>query len=309
MSKIKQKGTSKPVIPPGLDAFVIGNGTSRRDLPIIKLKEHGVVLACNWFFENEFRPHVLVCSDEPISVDIQRNYAYYPRSNHMVTWYPKPGSGAKKATTPEKMAAGIMATWTAINDYKCPRVFLVGMDFFGLGSPKDEKAPDINGTVNNMYAGKKHYVPKDSIAPTFRNWQRRFQYIMRTFPDAQVWHVNPLDGKSPPRIVGFDNFHQCTWENVIDHFERGTPLVDIKQISADDVALAHEPNPDDLRARVERQLAGQDNTIYGDPIPAHKFAEFKRSIIDMQRRHPGQSLVVTVDGVDIPIHPGDVDPS
>lgn len=305
MAKIRQKPGSKPVIPPGLDSFVIGNGTSRRDLPIAHLKDFGLVLACNWFFKDEFRPHVLVCSDEPISMDIQKNYSYYPRTNHMVTWYPKPGSGAKKATTLEKMAAGIMATWTAINDYNSPRVFLVGMDFFGLSSPKDHSNPDFNGTLNNMYAGKKHYAAPNGGAPTFRNWQRRFQYICRQFPEAQIWHVNPLDGKSPPRIVGFDNFHQCTWSDVFEHFKNGAPLVDRKVVTEDDIKLAHEPNPDDFRARVERQLAGQGNAIYGDVFSPAEFVNFRDMVIRDQKANPGQVLVYNIQGHQIPVYPGD----
>ena len=305
MPKIKQKPGSKPVIPKGLDAFVIGNGTTRRDLPIKDLTDHGLVLACNWFFKDEFRPHVLVCSDEPISKDIQENYAFYPRTNHMVTWYPKPGSGAKKATTPEKMAAGIMATWTAVHDYQCPRVFLIGMDFFGLSSPKDHLAPDHNGFINNMYAGKKHYVASNSGAPTFRNWQRRFQYICRQHPGAEIWHVNPLDGKSPPRIVGFENFHQCTWQDMMNHLELGKPLVDIKVVTEADKELAHAPNPDDYRARVERQLAGQGNEIYGDPLTADQLKEFIATIQRDQKLHPGQALEYNINGISVPIYPGD----
>lgn len=307
MSKIKQRPGSKPDIPPGLDAFVIGNGTSRRNLPLEQLKDFGVVFACNWFFRDEFRPHVLVCSDEPISVDIQKNFSYYPRNNHMVTWYPKPGSGAKKATTPEKMAAGIMATWTAAQDYQCPRIFLIGMDFFGLASPKDHNNPDFNGTINNIYAGKKHYVAPGNHAPTFRNWQRRFQYICRQFPDVEIWHVNPLDGKSPPRIVGFDNFHQCTWSDLFQHFKEGIPLVDRKQVTEADKELAHASNPDDYRARVERQLAGQENVIYGDPIAPEQLESYKEQIRQAQRKNPGQIIMANFAGVEVPIYPGDVD--
>lgn len=305
MAKIKQKPGSKPIIPPGLDAFIIGNGTSRRGLPLEQLKEFGVVFACNWFFRDEFRPHVLVCSDEPISLDIQKNYSYYPRTNHMVTWYPKPGAGAKKASTPEKMAAGIMASWTAINDYKCPRIFLVGMDFFGLSSPKDHTNPDNNGMLNNMYAGKAHYGENTNGAPTFRNWQRRFQYICRNFPNAEIWHVNPLDGVSPPRIVGFPNFHQCTWFDLFDHFKNGAPLVDRKVVTDSDIALAVAPNPDDFRARVERQLAGQGNAIYGDVFNEQQFIKFREQVLNDQKANPGQVIVYTIQGVDVPIYPGD----
>ena len=93
-------------------------------------------------------------------------------------------------------------------------MFLIGMDFFGFGSSGKHK----NGKLNNMYAGMEHYVPAgpDEIAPTYRNWQRRFEWLVKHYPDTDFYHVNPLDGKSPERLRGYDNFHQVTFDNVVD---------------------------------------------------------------------------------------------
>ena len=61
------------------------------------------------------------------------------------------------------------------------------------------------------YEGEKHYAKvKDGMlngAPTFRNWQRRYQWIIKQFPDTEFYHVEPFEGKSPPRMIGFDNLH------------------------------------------------------------------------------------------------------
>ena len=72
--KIKKSPGSKPNLPKGEYGFVIGNGTSRKDLNIKQLMDYGLFFACNWFFREEFRPHVLVASDEPMSRSILKNY-------------------------------------------------------------------------------------------------------------------------------------------------------------------------------------------------------------------------------------------
>lgn len=264
--KIKKSPGSKPNLPKGEYGFVIGNGTSRKDLNIKQLMDYGLFFACNWFFREEFRPHVLVASDEPMSKSILKNYEAYSRGNWFYTWYPKPGSGAKKATTPEKFAAGPMAAHIAAYQYECPKVFLIGMDFFGFGSKDKEQ----NGLMNNLYEGMKHYAkkPEDEKtkngAPTYRNWQRRYQWILKRFPNTHFYHVNPFEGKSPERLRGFDNFHQITFDNLIDHIKNDAELVDILEKTEEDKNLAKLVNEDDIRACLERQLAGQENCIYPD---------------------------------------------
>lgn len=266
--KIKKSPGQKPQLPKGEYAFVIGNGTSRKDLNIEQLTDYGLLYGCNWFFKEEFRPHLLIASDEPMTKTITKQYSQYPKSNWFYTWYPKPGSGAKKATTPEKFAAGPMATQLAAYHFESPKVFLIGMDFFGYGSQNSEK----NGLMNNLYEGMKHYakVPEEENqkngAPTYRNWQRRYQWILKRFPNTEFYHVNPFEGKSPERLRGFDNFHQITFENLIDHIKNDTELVDILEKTEEDRKLAHEINPDNVRACLERQLVGQENCIYPDLI-------------------------------------------
>ena len=264
----KMKGTGKKTLPKGKYAWIIGNGITRKDKDIMQLKQYGILYACNWFYREEFAPHVLVASDEPMTRTILKTSPNWPMSNWFYTWFPKPGSGAKKIPTPEKFAAGPSATYVASKVHEHKHVFLIGNDFFGIGSEADINNPDNNGLMNNLYEGKKHYAKKkDGVlngAPTFRNWQRRYQWIIKQFPDTQFYHVDPLDGKSPPRLIGFDNFHQITWDNLMEHIYEDKELVDIKKITPEVRGTAYQDNPDDVRAAIERQLAGQENIIYPD---------------------------------------------
>ena len=266
--KIKKSPGQKPQLPKGHYGFVIGNGSSRKDLNIEQLMDYGLLFGCNWFFKEEFRPHVLVASDEPMTRTIIKSYSQYPKSNWFYTWYPKPGSGAKKATTPEKFAAGPMATHLAAYHFESPKIFLIGMDFFGFGSKDKEN----NGLMNNLYEGMKHYAKTTESenvkngAPTYRNWQRRYQWIINRFPNTEFYHVNPFEGKSPEKIRGFSNFHQITFENLIDHLQNDAELVDILEKTDEDIKAATEINEDNIRACLERQLVGQENCIYPDLI-------------------------------------------
>ena len=144
----KMKGTGKKTLPMGKYAWIIGNGITRKDKDIMQLKQYGILYACNWFYREEFAPHVLVASDEPMTRTILKTTPNWPRNNWFYTWYPKPGSGAKKIPTPEKFAAGPSATYIAAKVHEHKKIFLIGNDFFGIGSEADINNPDNNG--NNL---------------------------------------------------------------------------------------------------------------------------------------------------------------
>jgi len=298
--KSKQKIGQKPELSLGGNAFVIGNGTSRQDKDLKPLMDSGILLACNWFYKKEFRPHVLVCSDEPITETILKVDSWYPRTNWFYTWFPKPGSGAKKAPTPEKFAAGPMAAYIAANTYQSKNVFLIGMDFFGFGSSDKDK----NGKLNNMYAGMKHYQTPDEsggTAPTYRNWQRRFQWIIKAHPETNFYHVNPFEGKSPERIIGLKNFHQITWDQMQDFIKNGTPLVPIREPSQEEIDLAYEPNPDDEKACIERQLAGQENVLFPDMLEPETVLNIRLAGVKHRKENPNVNAIpmINIAGHDI----------
>ena len=302
----KKKVGSKPEIAPNQNAFVVGNGTSRSEFDLQPLQKHGFLVACNWFFRKEFKPDVLIMSDEPITNTFLKTEKAYPKQNWFFTWYPKPGSGAKKAPTPEKFAAGPMAACTAVEQFKANKVFLIGMDFFGFGS----NGKNDNGKLNNLYAGEKHYTAQSehNVAPTYRNWQRRYQWVLRNYPDVEFYHVAPFEGKSPERLIGAPNWHQVSWENLQAHLNEGAELVDMKEVTEDDVALFEEDNPDDIRASIERQFAGQENVVMPDRIHPQEFLKLRLQIQENYRRmgsriNDGGYLQIKVKDYDIMVPP------
>lgn len=279
----------------GAPAFVIGNGTSRKDFDLKPLLDHGNLYGLNWFFRDEFLPTVIVTSDEPITRTIQKAHQNVLKQRKMYTWFPKPGMGVKKASSPEKFAAGPLATWTACAEHKSKKVFLIGMDFFGFGS----KGIEDNGKINNLYAGEKHYTDQN-VAPTYRNWQRRFQYVMKTFPNTEFWHVAPFEGKSPERLIGLPNFHAVSWEAFQDHIFNGAELVDELEKTEEDFKLAMEPNPYDLKAILERQIVGQENVIFQDLLSDKQVIEIRQNVNEFQAKSPqSMGAQITILGNDI----------
>ena len=299
----KRKGTSSQRVLPELNAnaFIIGNGTSRKDFELEWLMGHGNLYGLNWFFKKEFMPTVIVASDEPMTKSIIKAHAAAVKQRQFFTWFPKPGSGAKKASCPEKFAAGPMATWVACDKHEAKNVFLIGMDFFGFGS----KSADKNGKLNNLYAGEKHYMmqTEGGIAPTYRNWQRRFQYTMKSFPNVQFWHVNPFEGDSPERLKGLPNFHQISWDNLQKHLKEGAELVDDLKKTEEDIRLATEQNPHDLMATLERHIVSQENVIYRDILTDKQVQDIRVQAGRIQQKQGLESggAVMRIAGMDISV--------
>jgi len=301
--KIKKSPGSKPVIPTNQYSWIIGNGTSRKDKDIKQLMDYGIMYGCNWFFKKEFRPHVNISSDEPLTKSIYKLFPDFSRRNWLYTWYPKPGSGAKKCTTPEKMAAGVMASHLAIDIHESKKLFLIGMDFFGKGSTGTEK----NGELNNLYANEKHYQKvkqgEKGVAPTYRNWQRRFQWMLKTYPNVDFYHVDPFEGKSPERLIGAPNWHQITWSNLIEHLEKDVELVDTKNTGETEGKLYLETNIDDERACYERQVAGQENIIMTDRIHPDDVIKIRLQAAKLFRKNPNQEVQVTLNKLQVNVAP------
>ena len=275
---------------PDARAFVIGNGTTRKNFDLRPLMNHGILVGCNYFYR-DMHPHVLVLSDEGITETVAKVDKEYCRRNHVFSWYPKPGGRIKKVSFPEKTSAGLMAVYESIVTFGCKEIFLIGMDFFGLGSNGKEQ----NGIINNLYVGKKHYAQDPTqVAPTYRNWQRRFQWVMQQFPDVQFYHVAPLEDKSPERLIGAPNWHQVSWENLNTHLNTQEPLVDFKSVDEDAVELFKAENPDNIRATLERQFTGQENYIYPDKIDPRSVLSIKLQAQEAYRKSGNISGMISV---------------
>ena len=157
-------------------AFVLGNGTSRRDINVTALGQCGIVYGCNALYR-EHTPDVLVSTDRPIAEHIQRSG--YSAAHRFHTRRPLPELGAREVPKPYfGFSSGPLAVGLAAVDGH-RRIYLLGFD---LG-------PSATKTINNLYAGTEFYKPT-TAAPTFTgNWIRQLVRIMHDFRAVQFVRV------------------------------------------------------------------------------------------------------------------------
>lgn len=157
-------------------AFVLGNGISRKGIPLDDLSQQGFLYGCNALYR-EFTPWVLVATDTPIATAIQDTG--YAKTNRFYTRKPKVGSGAHRV--PQEyygFSSGPVAVGIAADD-AMERIYLVGFD---LG-------PDANNKFNNVYAGTEFYKTVDAVPTYTGNWIRQIKTVVKKYPKTQFIRV------------------------------------------------------------------------------------------------------------------------
>jgi hypothetical protein len=181
-------------------AFVLGNGISRRDVNLIKLKQHGTIYGCNALYR-EFTPDVLVATDTPIATQIQESG--YAKTNKFYTRRPIIGLQALQAPPQYSgYSSGPLATGIAAID-RYATIFLLGFD---MGPTKDN-------LFNNIYADTEFYKTT-AHPPTFTgNWVRQIKQITLDHPDTQFFRICGETTAKIPELTTLKNLeHQdMTW--------------------------------------------------------------------------------------------------
>jgi len=167
--------------------FVIGNGKSRLEFDLNKLKGNGNIIGCNWLFKDfdgcdgivalDEKPKAEVPKELLITVDIyefeERKIIYKDEEvgqmpNHLI----KGGADWDAGRT------GLIA---GLEIYKPERVFLIGFDFMDLREPGLEA---IHRTGNNVY----HNVFTERPEGT----ERIYNYCVEQNPEVEFIRVGKL---------------------------------------------------------------------------------------------------------------------
>lgn len=172
-------------------AFVLGNGISRRGVPLDNLRQNGPIYGCNALYR-EFVPDVLVATDRPIATAIQNSE--YAKKHTFYTRRPLPDQGAREIPKPWfGFSSGPVAVALAA-EAAYQRIYMIGFDM----------GPTVNQQFNNVYADTEFYKKSDS-APTFTgNWVKQLQQICRTFGATRFIRVC---GPTTARIPELDRIH------------------------------------------------------------------------------------------------------
>lgn len=188
-------------------AFVIGNGTSRKDIKLHLLKKHGSTYGCNALYR-DFAPDYLVAVDYKMIKEIYDS-GYY--KNHEV-WVAEHESlryvkdvnylGTKK------WSSGPSALFLATGHFNS-YIYMIGFDFIGLEN--DTK-------MNNMYADTKNYKRSVQKPIFYRNWLQQTIDVVKNNNHISFIRVGPEFSKPFPNLEKLPNYSTISIENFKKYF-------------------------------------------------------------------------------------------
>ena len=185
--KIQEKAFYKDkvkAIPKG-NAYIIGNGPSRKGFDLNKLKATGQTYGCNALYR-DFIPDYIFSVDTKMTVKMCEDKVYEKCFHYAPSLeVNRPYSNGKLHLTPNNphWISGNQAFWTAaVHGHK--NIYLLGFDFREYG--KDQ--------LNNIYQDTKNYGPRHSDI-IFEAWLTQFRQIqkMRPYCNWFVVHNDPPD--------------------------------------------------------------------------------------------------------------------
>lgn len=188
-------------------AFVLGNGISRRGLPLHDMSQHGHIYGCNALFR-DYSPHVLVATDKPIALHIESTG--YPANNKFYTRKPTPGSGALEIPkTYYGFSSGPVATALAALDLY-PRIYMLGFD---LGPTEGNK-------FNNLYASTEFYKESGAVPTYTGNWVKQIKQICKDFPSSRFIRVCGPTTARLPDLDGIKNMEHLPLNRFIERLNK-----------------------------------------------------------------------------------------
>lgn len=193
-------------------SFVIGNGISRKNQPLEKLKSHGTVYACNYAATEISCDHAIAV-DRRMLFDLlsqyTANYTLWSRSKwcnilqHSTPVYSLPEQHylpVVRWDSERHWGSGTHAVWKAADD-GADIVVLLGFDLWN------------KGTNNNLYANRDHYNT-EPVDP--RCWIYQLHQTFERHPATSFVSIQPDDWRIPNEWKQTENFtvdnYRTLWE-------------------------------------------------------------------------------------------------
>ena len=182
-------------------AFVLGNGTSRKPINLLQLKEHGTVYGCNALYR-EFDPDYLVAVDTKMILEI--NKAGYQHS-HTVWTNPNRAyhqmNGFNFFNPSKGWSSGPTALWLA-STHDNQKIYILGFDYQG-----------IEDKINNLYADTPNYKKSHDRATYHGNWLKQTIITCQKFNEKRyIRVVQEEDPFIPKEFSKIDNLSHITVE-------------------------------------------------------------------------------------------------
>lgn len=185
-AQLQKNKKPSPVIPAGFSprpknevAFVLGNGTSRSDIPLETLKKYGTIYGCNALYR-EFEPDYLVAVDTKMVIEInksgfQKNHEVWTNPNKAYNKF----TGFKYFSPSKGWSSGPTALHLA-SEHKNNEIYILGFDYVGLQD---------NKLVNNIYSGTPNYKKTHEGATYHGNWLKQTCITCQKFPKKRYIRV------------------------------------------------------------------------------------------------------------------------
>jgi hypothetical protein len=192
-------------------AFVIGNGTSRKPIPLEPLKAHGTLYACNTVYRSGLRPDYLVAVDTKMVTEI--NNSKYQHENKVWT---NPNKLYEKFhcfnyfADPLGWSSGPTALWLASYgaDHQHSEIYILGFDYEG-----------IEGKINNLYANTKNYKRSEEVATYHGNWSRQTGIVIqKNVGKRYIRVVENKDDYCPDNLRPLGNLSHITVAEFTEKF-------------------------------------------------------------------------------------------
>lgn len=182
---------------------MLGNGRSRLQANLDKLKKYGKVYGCNALYR-DFIPDYLVAVDSKMVIEINaanvqdrtevwtnpnRNFKNFSKLNFF-----EPAKG---------WSSGPTALWLA-STHNYNTIFILGFDYKGLQ----------DRYLNNVYADTPNYRKSKDPATFYGNWSRQTEQVIQSFPDINYVRVDndPLEF-SWKSLKNYSTIDYKTFEN------------------------------------------------------------------------------------------------
>jgi hypothetical protein len=191
-------------------AFVLGNGVSRRGVPLDNLQQLGTIYGCNALYR-DFTPDVLIATDRPISTFIQESG--YSQAHKFYTRRPINNLGA--FPVPKEYygySSGPIAIGLAAVDQH-QRIYMVGFDM----GPNNSK-------FNNVYASTEFYKKSDAQPTYTGNWVKQVRQIAVDFPRTQFIRVVGKTTATIPEFSTIKNIEHMPLDTFLDRINNQKDL-------------------------------------------------------------------------------------
>lgn len=189
-------------------AFVVGNGTSRKDIDLHSLKEHGKIYGCNALYR-EFDPDYLVAVDTKMILEI--NKAGYQHEHEVWTNKNKAFNNFVNLNyfNPSKgWSSGPTALHLA-SDHDHNEIYILGFDYEGIGK-----------YVNNIYSGTFNYKKTTDKATYYGNWLKQTITTIQRFPKKRYIRVIGNNPFVPKEMSNLANLEHISVESFVKKFSK-----------------------------------------------------------------------------------------